>query len=116
MPKTRPAPSPVRVARTCPRLRWPVCTAMNAIPAMTAAAGQCENEPNDRPMGLVEREIDSSATPVHRTTAPATSDHLTACRDIGTARTSANTEHPDGASYIRETIFDGRYLLAGELT
>ncbi len=91
MPKTRPAPRPVRVARTCPRRRCPVCTATNAMPAMIAAAYQCENEPNDRPMGVVERVSDSRATPAHKMKAPPTSLHRTDCLDIGTARTSANS-------------------------
>jgi hypothetical protein len=58
---------------------------------MIAAAYQCDSEPNDRPMGLVDRDADSRATPVHRITAPITSAALTACRDIGTARNSAKT-------------------------
>ena len=61
------------------------------MPAMIAAAGQCENEPNDRPMGLVDRDTDSRATPAHRISAPVTSDQCIACLDIGTARSSANS-------------------------
>ena len=91
MPKTRPAARPVRVARAWPRVRSPICTATNAMPAMIAAAGQCENEPNDRPMGLVDRDSDSRATPTHRISAPLTSVQCTACLDIGTARISANS-------------------------
>jgi hypothetical protein len=58
---------------------------------MMAATYQCENEPNDRPMGVVERETDSRVTPAHKTSAPPTSAHRTDCLDIGTASTSANT-------------------------
>ena len=91
MPKTRPAPRPVRVARTWPFLRCPICTAMNAMPAMIAAAYQCENEPNEKPMGVIDRRTDSRATPLHRMRAPITSPTFTDCRDIGTARISAQT-------------------------
>ena len=91
MPKTRPAARPVRVARAGPRRPTPASTATYAMPAMIAAAGQCENEPNDRPMGLVDRDSDSSVTPTHRISAPATSVQCIACLDIGTARSSANS-------------------------
>jgi hypothetical protein len=91
MPKTRPAPRPVRVARTWPFARWPSWTATSAMAAMIAAAGQCETEPKDRPIGLVVRVDDSSATPVHSRTAPAISGSRNACLDIGTASTSANS-------------------------
>ena len=69
----------------------PICTETNAMPAMIAAAGQCENEPNDRPMGLVDRDTDSRATPAHRISAPVTSVQCIVCLDIGTARSSANS-------------------------
>jgi hypothetical protein len=91
MPKTRPAPRPVKVARTCPFARRPRLTAMNAMAAMIAAAGQCETEPNDKPIGLVVRVEDSSATPVHKISAPAISGSRNTCFDIGTASTSANS-------------------------
>src|SRR5580692_1557229 len=61
---------------------------MNAI---AAAAGQCENEPNDRPIGLADRETDSSATPQQSTTAPAISQNLSVAFAIGTATSSAKT-------------------------
>ena len=48
------------------------------------------NEPNDRPIGVVDRDSDSRATPPQRMSAPITSAALTACRDIGTARTRAH--------------------------
>ena len=91
MPKTRPAPSPVSVARACPVVRRPISTATSATPAMIAAAYHCENEPNDRPMGVIDRDTDSRVTPPIRMTAPITSASLTRCRDIGTASTSAHT-------------------------
>jgi hypothetical protein len=58
-------------------------TQANAIPAITAAAGQWENDPNERPIGLADRAEDSSPTPTHKTAAPATSHNWTARR--GTA-------------------------------
>ena len=58
---------------------------------MIAAAYQCENEPNDRPMGLVDRDSESRVTPAHRSSAPATSVQCIACLDIGTASSSANS-------------------------
>jgi hypothetical protein len=58
---------------------------------MIAAAGQCVNEPNDRPIGLADRDSDSRVTPVHRSSAPTTSVQRMACLDIGTARISANS-------------------------
>jgi hypothetical protein len=91
MPKTRPAARPVSVARACPLLRRPTSTATNATPAMIAAAYHCENEPNDRPIGVIDRDNDSRPTPPHKMRAPTTSATLTGCRDIGTARTSAHT-------------------------
>src|SRR6266536_4777117 len=66
MPNTRPAARPVRLARAGPRVLSPVSTAMYAMPAMIAATNQCANEPNDRPMGLVDRDSDSRDTPAHR--------------------------------------------------
>ena len=79
------------MARAWLRVRSPICTETNAMPAMIAAAGQCENEPNDRPMGLVDRDSDSRATPTHKISAPLTSVQWTACLDNGTARISANS-------------------------
>jgi hypothetical protein len=35
---------------------------MAAIQAVAAAAGQCENDPNDRPTGVTEREADKRPT------------------------------------------------------
>ena len=64
---------------------------MNAMPAITAAAGQCENEPNERPIGLADRDTDSSATPEQSTTAPAISQNLSDALAIGTATSSAKT-------------------------
>ena len=92
MPNTRPAARPVRLARAGPRVLSPVCTAMYAMPAMIAATNQCENEPNDRPMGLVDRDSDSRVTPAHRISAPATSVQRIACFAIGTASSSANSK------------------------
>ena len=40
MPKMSPAAAPVRMARQWPERRQPARTRMNAITAMTAAAGQ----------------------------------------------------------------------------
>ena len=91
MPNTSPAPVPVSIARSRPGCRRPARTAANAITAMTPAAGQCENEPNDRPIGCADRAADSSATPVHSTTAPKISQNRSVALAIGTARTSANT-------------------------
>ncbi len=89
MPSTRPAPTPVSIAFVrLDRLR-PACTAMNAMAAIAAAAGQCETEPNDRPIGFADLDDDSSATPVHSTAAPNTSQNLTDRRDSGTASTRA---------------------------
>ena len=76
MPNTRPAAAPVSIARARPGRRRPAWTATNAMNAITAAAGQCENDPNDRPIGLADRETDSSATPVQSTTAPVISQSL----------------------------------------
>ena len=58
---------------------------------MIAAAYQCENEPIDKPMGLVDRDTDSRVTPTIRISAPVTSLHRTGCLDNGTARISANS-------------------------
>jgi len=91
MPNTRPAAVPVSIARVRPGCRRPACTAANATAAITAAAGQCETEPKDSPMGLAERDADSSATPVHRTAAPRISRTRSDAFAIGTASTRANT-------------------------
>ncbi len=89
MPSTRPAPTPVSIAfARFDRLR-PAWTARNAMAAITAAAGQCDTEPNDRPIGFADLDNDSSATPVHSTAAPNTSQNLTDRRANGTASTSA---------------------------
>ena len=80
---------PVKVARTCPWRRCPITTAANATPAMMAAAYQCENEPNDRPTGVVDRDSEIRVTPPMRMRAPVTSETLTGCREIGTASTRA---------------------------
>ena len=58
---------------------------------MIAAAYQCESEPKSRPMGVIERDTDTRATPVIRMRAPVTSATLTGCRDSGTASTRAHT-------------------------
>ena len=91
MPNTRPAPTPVSIARVrlC-RLR-PAWTAMAAMPAITAAAGQCDTEPNDKPIGFADLDADSSATPVHSTAAPRISQTLSDALASGTASTSAKT-------------------------
>lgn len=90
-PKTRPAPVPVSIARTLPECRRPWYTTPNASAAMTAAAGQCATEPNDSPMGLADRDAESSATPVHSTAAPRNSRTRSVAPAIGTARTRAKT-------------------------
>jgi hypothetical protein len=64
---------------------------MNAMPAISAAAGQCDTEPKDRPMGLADRDAESSATPVHSTAAPKISQNLSLALAMGTARTRAKT-------------------------
>jgi len=69
---------PVSRARPRPWRRRPACTQMNASTAIAAAAGQCETEPNDRPIGFVDRWTDSSPTPMHKTAAPTTSQTRTA--------------------------------------
>lgn len=66
---------------------------MTARAAIPAAAGQCETDPNDRPIGLADRDADSSATPVTRMTAPITSRRRKACPDSGTASTSAKIRY-----------------------
>jgi hypothetical protein len=91
MPNTSPAPVPVSIARRRPGCVRPACTAANAIAAITAAAGQCDTEPTDRPIGFADRAADSSATPVHSTTAPKISRNLSVALAIGTARTRAKT-------------------------
>ena len=91
IPKIRPAATPVSNARVRLRLRLPACTATNAMAAIAAAAGQCDTEPNDRPIGVTDRDDDSSATPVHNTAAPSTSQSLTDAFASGTASTSAKT-------------------------
>ncbi len=91
MPKTRPAPTPVSSGRSRPSRRLPACTAANAIAAITAAAGQCVTEPNDRPMGLADRDAESSATPRHSTAAPNISENRSLALAIGTAISSAKT-------------------------
>jgi hypothetical protein len=89
IPNTRPAPVPVSMARArFFRLR-PACTQTNATPAITAAAGQCENDPNDSPIGFADRDADSSATPRHSNSAPITSQNLMEAPDSGTDSTSA---------------------------
>ena len=62
-----PGPAPTAAA---PRARQGTRS-----PAITAAAGQCDTEPNDRPIGFADRDADSSATPVHSTAAPSTSQN-----------------------------------------
>jgi hypothetical protein len=90
MPNTRPAAAPVSMARIRPGgFRLPAWTAMNAMTAITAAAGQCENEPNDRPIGFTDLDTDSSPTPAIRTVAPTTSQNRIEAPASGTARTSA---------------------------
>jgi hypothetical protein len=61
---------------------------MAAIPA---AAGQCENDPNDSPIGLADRDTDSSATPEQSTMAPVISQNRSCALAIGTATSSAKT-------------------------
>src|SRR6185437_573331 len=85
MPNTSPAPAPVSIARSRPGCFRPACTAANAIAAITAAAGQCDTDPNDRPMGFADRDADSSATPVHSTIAPKISQNRSDAFAIGTA-------------------------------
>jgi hypothetical protein len=77
------------MARPRYRRRRPAWTAKNATPATTAAAGQCENEPTDSPIGVAVRDSDSSATPAHRMTAPATSRKPMDAPDSGTASSKA---------------------------
>ena len=60
---------------------------------MMAAVGQCENDPIDRPMGLVDRDNDSRVTPAMRTRAPPASGHRMDCLDSGTASSSANSRY-----------------------
>jgi hypothetical protein len=91
IPKIRPAPTPVSIARVRLCLRLPACTAKNAMAAIAAATNQCDTEPNDRPIGVTDRDDDSSATPVHSTAAPSTSQSLTDALASGTASTSAKT-------------------------
>ncbi len=91
MPNTRPAPAPVSIARHGPERRRPACTAMNARPAITPAAGQCENEPKESPIGFADRDADSSATPAHSTTAPKISVNRSDALAIGTERIRAKT-------------------------
>jgi len=59
--------------------------------AITAAAGQCDTEPNDRPIGFADRDADSRATPVISTAAPSTSQTLSDAWASGTAIISAKT-------------------------
>jgi hypothetical protein len=87
----RPAAVPVSMARGRPGRLSPACAQANAIAAITAAAGQCDTEPNDSPIGFADRAADSSATPVHSTTAPKISQNLSFALAIGTARTRAKT-------------------------
>jgi len=91
MPKISPAAIPVSIARARPGRRRPACTHTNAMNAMTAAAGQCENEPNDSPIGFADRDTDSSATPEQSTRAPVISQNRSDALAIGTATISANT-------------------------
>jgi hypothetical protein len=70
MPKIRPAAVPVSIARARPERRRPACTAMNAMPAITAATNQCDTEPNDMPIGCADLAADSRPTPVMSTSAP----------------------------------------------
>ena len=63
------------------------------MPAMIAAAYQCENEPKSRPMGVMDRDADTRATPAIKIRAPTTSVTLTFCRDSGTASTRAQTRY-----------------------
>jgi len=93
MPKIRPAATPVSIARVRLCLRLPACTATNAMKAIAAATNQCDTEPNDRPIGVTDRDDDSSATPVHSTAAPSTSQSLTDALASGTASTSAKTRY-----------------------
>ena len=91
MPNTRPAPIPVSIARVRLRRFQPARTQMNAMAAITAAAGQCDTEPTDRPIGFADLDADSSATPRHSTAAPKISRNFSDALASGTASTSANT-------------------------
>src|SRR6202167_1991249 len=91
MPNISPAAAPVSIARARPGRRRPTWTHTNAMTAIAAAAGQCENDPNDRPIGLADRDTDSSATPVQSTTAPVISQNRSLAFAIGTATSSAKT-------------------------
>ncbi len=89
MPNTRPAATPVSIARVRLDRPRPMLTARNAMKAIAAAAGQCDTEPNDSPTGFTDRCSESSATPAHSTAAPSTSQTLRDALDSGTARISA---------------------------
>jgi len=91
MPNTRPAPIPVSIARVRLRRFQPARTQMNAMAAITAAAGQCDTEPNDRPIGFADLDAESSPTPRHSTAAPKISRNFSDALASGTASTSANT-------------------------
>jgi hypothetical protein len=91
IPNTRPAPIPVSIARVRLRRFHPARTQMNAMAAISAAAGQCDTEPNDRPIGFADLDADSRATPRHSTAAPKISQNLSDALASGTASTSANT-------------------------
>src|ERR1700722_20570130 len=91
MPNTSPAPAPVSIARPRPGRRRPAWTQTSAMNAMAPAAGQCEKDPNDRPIGLADRDTDSSATPEQSTSAPVISQNPSDALAIGTATSSAKT-------------------------
>jgi len=59
--------------------------------AITAAAGQCDTEPNDRPIGFADLDADNKATPVISTAAPTISQTLSDALASGTAITRAKT-------------------------
>ena len=63
------------------------------LAGITAAAGQCETEPNDSPIGFADRDADSSVTPVHSTAAPRISQTRSDAFAIGTASTRAKTRY-----------------------
>src|ERR1022692_2701961 len=70
MPKIRPLPTAVSVARCWPDRRRPAWTKQSAMAAIAAAAGQYAKDPNRTSRVLTMRDTDKIVTPTARIRVP----------------------------------------------
>jgi len=89
MPSTRPPLAPVKVARNFRGAPRPAMASAAATPAMIAAAGQCENEPNVSDSARTDLLADSAATPEQSRTAPTSSVRRGTSPEMGAASSKA---------------------------